>query len=160
MRTGLGILCMLALVGCGSGEQAVYPASGTLTLDGKPFGPAIVVFQSTAPVEKGAEQKAPGGQADASGNVTLTTYKPGDGAPAGEYRVYLPANPMNPGQALPQIYQDPKTSGLTVKVEPKSEAGANEFKIELKLSAGPLARPIGSPTATGIDPALMPKTDS
>lgn len=160
MRTGLGILCMLALVGCGSGEQTVYPVSGTLTLDGKPFGPAILVFESTTPAEKGVQLKTPGGQADASGNITLTTYKPGDGAPAGDYRVYLPPNPMNPGQALPQIYQDPKTSGLTVKIEPKSDSDANELKIELKLSAGPLARPIGTPGAMGINPALMPKTDS
>ena len=74
---------LATVIGCGGDDKlAVYPVSGTLTIDGEPFGPTSIRLN---PQQKGGHSAV--GQVDSSGNITFTTYKRGDGLPAGEYQV-------------------------------------------------------------------------
>jgi hypothetical protein len=67
------------------------------------------------------------GEITADGSFTLTTYKQGDGAVPGDYKVRIEPTPASPG-ALPKTkrprvhrrYSDEDSSGLTVAVKPQS----------------------------------------
>jgi hypothetical protein len=78
----------VALAGCGSGQFATYPVTGTVLVDGQPADGAMVIFVPTSTDPK-AERKRPFGIADAQGRFGLTTSEPGDGAAAGEYKVLV-----------------------------------------------------------------------
>jgi hypothetical protein len=82
---GIGIL---AIVGCGDGRIPTYEVNGQVNVNGRPAEGAIVVF---CPVDPSAEVEhlRPAGMANASGQFTLTTFEPNDGAPAGEYKVLV-----------------------------------------------------------------------
>ena len=93
--------------GCGDGRIATYEVNGQVSVNGRPAEGAIVIF---CPVDAIAEVEhlRPAGMADASGQFTLTTFEPSDGAPAGEYKVLVkwpaptPASPLRedrPGSA-------------------------------------------------------------
>jgi hypothetical protein len=74
----------LAIVGCGDGRIPTYEVNGQVNVNGRPAEGAIVIF---CPVNQSAEVEhlRPAGMANASGQFTLTTFEPNDGAPAGEY---------------------------------------------------------------------------
>lgn len=77
----LGFVAVLA-AGCGGSGVKTYPVSGKVTFeDGSPLTKGTVVFESTT--------MAAMGQIQPDGTYTLTTYKDGDGAPEGSYKVYL-----------------------------------------------------------------------
>jgi hypothetical protein len=152
---GLGLV-LLAAAGCGGdavpGTLKTFPATGTITLDGKAFGPARLVF---TPASSDAPQ--PTGLADASGKITLTTYVTGDGMPAGTYKVSISPDPMmTPAPAHPDLYNNSSTTSLSVTV---AEKGPNEFKLDMDSNAGPSsgspagAIPPGATLPEGIDPA-------
>jgi hypothetical protein len=77
-------------------------------------------------------EELPQGKTDAGGKFVVFTYAPGDGAPAGDYKVaveYLPAGSEDGSDQIkrekgrprvPDRYLDPNKSNLTAKVEPKS----------------------------------------
>src|SRR5687768_4724922 len=79
-------LALALLAGCGdksvAGRPPVYPASGQVVYKGQPLEGAFVSFTPTEGKTHGAS-----GRTDAEGRFTLTTFDPGDGAPAGRYRV-------------------------------------------------------------------------
>jgi hypothetical protein len=75
------------------------------------------------------------------GSFRLMSFKPGDGAPAGDYQVTVifPMNRFSKHLSgidrLKGKFANPKTSGLTAKVEPKS----NELPpFDLKATVLPL----------------------
>jgi hypothetical protein len=121
-----------AASGCGS-KKAVYPVHGMI-LDGKnkPAKGTVVVFH---PVNGTATDK-PVGMVDDKGEFVLTTYKNGDGAPAGDYVVTItrPAVKRTPldrdgGDLLRGRYSDPATSKIAFTVE---KTTANEVpRIQL-----------------------------
>jgi hypothetical protein len=143
-------LVVVVSLGCGDSNNTVYPVKGKITFEGKPMkGGGAISFM---PVGNQAG-KAPGGEIDENGNYVLTTYKPGDGSMAGEFRVVIlqvvekepeptpdgrapaPAPPPLPvADRIPAIYADPQRTPLTTKVEAK---GANELNFDLKRSAEP-----------------------
>jgi len=88
-----------AMTGCGEGRVPTYPVAGTVLVDQRPAGGAIVIFVPSATSE-GAERQRPFAMADAQGKYNLMTFEPGDGAPAGEYKVLIqwPA-PVSPEAA-------------------------------------------------------------
>jgi hypothetical protein len=69
------------LLGCGGKDQPVR-VNGTVTLDGKPVDGAGVTFY---PAKEGGRQAS--GITGSDGTFQLTTFKPNDGALAGEYKV-------------------------------------------------------------------------
>lgn len=143
-------LTLLVAAGCGGGNVSVYPVKGKITFEGKSMrgGGAI----SLVPIGNQAGKTA-GGEIAEDGSFQLTTYKPGDGSMAGEFRVVIhqsvfkepeasrdgekvakAAEAVAPADRIPAIYSDPQNSPLKAKVE----AGKpNELNLELKRDAGP-----------------------
>ena len=92
-------------VGCGGGSgrtAATVPVTGTVTLDGAPVAGAIVAF---APKAQGVS--AAFGTTDASGQFTLTTVQPGDGAMVGSYDVTVTKTTAPAGAASGPSDYDP-----------------------------------------------------
>jgi hypothetical protein len=126
-------LLPVALFCCSCGpsnaRKPVYPVHGTVFLDGKPLGRALLVFH---PID-GEEQNSPHPVATAmeDGSFEATTYDADDGAPAGEYAVTVewrrPATEQDTGpppNSLPARYAKPSTSGLKARVA----EGPNELQ--------------------------------
>src|SRR5206468_35759 len=70
---------------CGPGRRPVYPVSGKVLVQGRPAAGAQLTFHPVG--ENGPNAIRPVAHVDDQGNFRLTSYKEGDGAPAGEYRV-------------------------------------------------------------------------
>jgi hypothetical protein len=98
--------------------------SGTVAYDGKPLANGYVTLIPDGPGETASGQIGP------DGRFTLSTFAPGDGVRPGAYKVriasYLSEARMDvPGSgkpAVPEKYWDANTSGLTFKVEGKSQS--------------------------------------
>jgi len=130
-RSGLCLAALLiALVpGCGKKEIQLYPASGKLLMGGKP---AAGVFVTFVPVEAGQDDQITRSFATTGedGSFTLSTWQPGDGAPAGDYRVTL-------------LYEPLTSQGLGGRLNNKK----NPIRIDPKY-----ARPETTPLRGHIDP--------
>jgi hypothetical protein len=70
----------LAIAGCGPDRPSLVPATGTVTLSGKPQEGVDVMFVS----KTGRPAR---GKTDAAGRFTLGTFEATDGAIVGEYTV-------------------------------------------------------------------------
>ena len=93
MRTTdrLRLLALAAVVGAGgsgAGRTPAHPAGGTVTAGGRP-AVGVVVTLIPAVDRNPPLTSYPRGEVGADGRYALTTYSPGDGAPAGEYKVTL-----------------------------------------------------------------------
>ena len=151
----LVMVITLGIVGCGgSGAEPAFlkdlvPATGTVTLDGKPLSGATVIFSPDISVEGARSATA---ITDESGAYELITSVPGTsrekskGALPGQYLVSLSLIAMPDGapfpddiidendaiargakQLVPEKYTDPQTSTLKATVaSPKAE---NDFKL-------------------------------
>jgi tetratricopeptide (TPR) repeat protein len=121
-----------------SRHYSVYPATGSLMLEGKPLAKAtLVLFPLNPEAEDHPRPKAESGP---DGTFKLETYEKGDGAPAGEYAVQVVQ--MAPPTAkeikeervvyrnlLPARYANPQTSALRVRIT----SGENKLPaLELK----------------------------
>lgn len=125
------VLLLCGAAGCG---PALYPVHGKVTLeDGTPVSGGMVVFEK----QEGGKTVMARGEIGADGSYQLSTYRPGDGAPPGHYRVLVspkfdPTAIDNPQAAnsLPfdARYSEFGTSGLEYEVKP----GTNEFPIPVK----------------------------
>lgn len=140
------ILLLLATVslGCSSGEPSLIPGRnptipvhGKITLDGSPIEGATVMFFSEKLMITSY------GKTDETGTYKLTTYEPGDGAPAGHYQVSVkkseqtivetsdhPAIPpkAKTSELLPPQYSEFESSKLKAVV---AEGGHNAFQFNL-----------------------------
>jgi hypothetical protein len=138
------IACLV--VGCGSekAKKKVYPVTGVVTHQGKAVANAQVVFHKEGDdMEIGTR---PNGRTKEDGSYSLNTYLPGDGAPAGTYKVVIifpkatSTAPVKMGKgrfgeeeeatvsAGPlAMYLDPKTSKLEAVV--KESPNTIDFKI-------------------------------
>jgi hypothetical protein len=120
-------LLLLSTAGCGKRQ---YPVRGKVTFeDGSPLTKGMVVFESM----EGGEAITARGDVQTDGSFQLSTHKPGDGVPAGKYRV-LVAPRLNIDSPTPERdrpfdtrYSDFKTSGLEFEVQP----GPNEYPIRV-----------------------------
>jgi len=130
------IFCLsvfFALAGCSAEniQQTTYPASGEVTLDGRPVKGATVVFH---PIDKSKFKwsEVPQATTDGNGKFSLFTYATNDGAPASDYKVaiaMLQATDEDGGDQvkrergqpkMPTKYADSKTSGITATVYAKT----------------------------------------
>jgi hypothetical protein len=134
---GAAALFLAGMSGCGSGTKTV---KGTVTLNGEPFAGAAVTYH---PVDPGG--RPANGTTDASGNFSLGTYKPGDGALPGAYRVTIgytePVHTVaEPGQGamLTVMKQLQQANKASKKVEPKIPLRYNdEAKSGFKATVPP-----------------------
>lgn len=133
--------------GCRKDEYprvAVVPTELKVLHKGKPAAGARVVLVPVG--DDSPDGIKPRGQVAEDGTVKIGTYALADGAPPGEYRVSVrwtartaaknddgeDAPPGPPGGVQPdrlgERYSNPKTSGLTVKVEPGKPLATIELK--------------------------------
>ena len=98
------LLCVLigcvGLAGCGRSQRwpaLTEPTNAVVRLDGKPVEGALVML---GPVGKGYSSQ---GTTAADGKATLTTFRRGDGAVAGDYKVLVSLQETrdNPALKLP-----------------------------------------------------------
>ena len=113
---------LLAQTGCGEKSTSPVPlktVTGTVTFNGSPLPQGTITFMPVA-----GSTSATGEIKD--GKYTLSTFKPGDGAPAGDYKVAVQAWKAIPemGQEgdplIPKKYFGSNQSTLTAKVTDQS----------------------------------------
>jgi hypothetical protein len=121
----------LCLAGCGGGSGTV-PVRGTVTFKGKPVPSGTITFIPDA----GPHAT---GEIGPDGTYTLTTYKAGDGAVPGSYKVVVVAmqdtsarlpeerTPLPP-PIVPTKYTSVATTDLTAQVKD----GENTINFDLK----------------------------
>ena len=131
----VSILAPLCFVGCSRGDGIekvpVYPASGTVQMDGKPFGPVSLRFE---PAEEGGRGFV--ATVDNTGKITtVTTYEVGDGAPVGTYKVTVFSS-MGASKQFPAKYESAKSTPLKVIIADITGEGANAMDIQLDSKAG------------------------
>jgi hypothetical protein len=87
-RCWLGLIVVgLALTGCGESGPKYVPVSGVVTLDGKPYGDAVVVFQPKATEGNMNPGRGSAGETDAQGRFVLKTDDGKLGAVVGKHLV-------------------------------------------------------------------------
>jgi hypothetical protein len=151
LRAG-GLLAVGALVALASGcagnkGPRLYPVKGSVRINGEPAKDVNIVFTPVAPPADGATPLSPSAVTGEDGSFRLMSFKPGDGAPAGDYQVTViyPMHRYNKHLSgidrLRGKFANPKTSGLTAKVE----ATSNDLPpFDLKADVMPL-RSAGDP---------------
>lgn len=118
--------------GCSEKGVVCHPVRGTMEWAGKPLAEANVTFHPQTPAS--AEFPRPVATTDEQGRFSLTTFKTGDGAPAGKYTITVELRqPRQVGEeivrdgpnVLPPRYASPDTSPLSYEVT----AGDNEIPL-------------------------------
>jgi hypothetical protein len=127
----LVVFLALCAGGCsqssGPPKKVCYPVKGELLVKDKPAEGATVVFRPQGePNQDEWSSGFPRAYVGADGKFQVGTYGDNDGAPAGDYVLlvsWMAPNPQNeeaPGiDRLGGRYNDPATSKLTAKVEPR-----------------------------------------
>jgi hypothetical protein len=109
---------LVGLSAC-TGRPRTFPVKGTVMYNGKPVPKGTVLF---TPVNGGTTAT---GELNQDGTYRLTTYKPGDGACLGEYRVVIMAMegpvqgdpPVAPPPLIPDKYSSLALSDLKANVQ-------------------------------------------
>ena len=133
-------------IGCGdSGRVKVYPASGTVTIDGKPARTVKLILQPSS-----IETKIPPatGAVGDDGGFRLSTYQSDDGVAEGKFSVLVMSDPM-------KMAPVPATSPLTVEIKKDSSGRVAPLKFDLTSKKGEKPT-IGAvlPTRGGNKPAM------
>jgi hypothetical protein len=116
------VVAAAGLVGCGS-DVEMAPVHGVVTMNDKPVGNVLVVFQpQAAPGKIEAPTRPSMATADDQGRYQLSTKVEGDGAAVGTHSVSIAAasGESSPPGKLP--------SGFTVEVK----SGENSIDLELE----------------------------
>lgn len=129
---------LLALsIGCSGSKSwdTTHPTTGTVEFKGKPAGNAELTFFPVDP--NFPETVRPRAKTAADGTFTVSTYKEGDGAPAGKYKVTLVRNEVAVSRdtlvAKPNDLPTKVSRRDTTDIEVEIVAGTNSLpKIELK----------------------------
>ena len=115
---------VLATAGCGEkkypNEKQVFKIKGFVTVDGKPV-PEIQVGLHDKAGPDNKQPTFPQGFTDANGNIRISTYEEGDGAPAGDYSVTFAWQELNlmsrsygGPDKLNKKYSDPKNTPFSI----------------------------------------------
>lgn len=135
-RAALATVALALAAGCSDSRRPeLFPAGGTLLIDGQPAANARIALHPLG-VPSGSLCR-PVTVAGADGTYRMTTCANGDGAPAGEYAVTVvwpdPALPVDEcnevllHDLLQGTYADPATTPLRVKIE----TGINELRLRV-----------------------------
>lgn len=120
------LLGVLSITGCGKGKdpwEIVYPVKGQINFEGKPIEGAVLTLIPED--SKFPSSVRPTAISEPDGSFEVGTYKSGDGAPAGSYKVIALRYPVvgtkeNPAPGpndLPVKYSRPETTELKVQVD-------------------------------------------
>jgi hypothetical protein len=102
-------------------DKEVFTVRGSVMFEGKPTPNAVVFFHPQGEPRSGTPMSS--GVVGPDGSFEITTFQPGDGAPAGMYAVSIvwkkPAAVGDRDEVylLPERYINPQTSGLRVEVK-------------------------------------------
>jgi hypothetical protein len=139
LRQGWLLLVLVGLAGCGGGPK-LYPVRGKVVYpDGSPMKGGAVMFE---PVDNTMNVMSKGMINKENGTFVLGTYKEGDGAMEGRYRVLVRGGQNHPRSAVedPELigqihprFLSFETSGLEFTVEPKK----NEFVLTVEKAPTP-----------------------
>ena len=122
-----GAMLLPQFIGCKSQDpwETTYPASGSVVFKGKPVDSAEVTL---FPVDsKIPETVLPRGKSGPDGKFVLWTFKAGDGAPAGKYKVTVIHNEVSVSKDTIVA----KPNDLPVKVSRKDTTD-----LEVTIAAG------------------------
>ena len=130
------LLLLLLLSGCGRKGPEVVPVEGTITLDGGPWPKPGTLYFTAETSSSGLTSRPAMGAFDTDGNLTVTTFKKGDGLIPGKHKIRVECwetpprmgSTTPPKSYLPNRYCSTSTSGLAVTVEP------NQAVVRLKLN--------------------------
>jgi hypothetical protein len=130
----IGLLSLVVSGGCSS--TGYYPVQGKVVDSaGQPI-PGLEGSEIVFTLVGG--QTSSIAQIEDDGSFKLFTDKPGDGAPPGEYQVYIPRRRIDTERAAPQVidakYEQPETSDLKATVENKRNNF--EFKVAKVVKRG------------------------
>jgi hypothetical protein len=112
---------LLVLAGCTDAPkgQKLTPVKGKVTYKGAPLAKGRITFMPSKPGNTSSGEIV-------NGEYTLSTYKPSDGAPAGQYKVSISSWTQEPDMqsagvpAIPKKYFNADQSKLTADVTEKS----------------------------------------
>jgi hypothetical protein len=154
------LLILISLVGgCNRKSRlAVSPVHGRVMYGGQGVPNATVVFFPSEDANEKAKKMRPYAYVDGQGNFELKTYREGDGAPPGKYRVIIlvasaptgkapkdkpagePESPsaraLNIPIAVIQKYGNVETAGIEVTVE-NGENNLEPFVLTAGTARGP-----------------------
>jgi hypothetical protein len=85
--TALAGVLAVGAVGCG--DTRYVPVSGVVTLDGKPYRSAIIMFQPIATKDNPNPGRGSTGSTDENGRFTLKTFEGQAGAVIGKHKVRI-----------------------------------------------------------------------
>jgi len=83
----LAAVLAVSILGCGNTRYV--PVSGVVTLDGKPYRNAIVMFQPMATQDNPNPGRASSGSTDENGRFSVKTFEGQAGAVIGKHRVRI-----------------------------------------------------------------------
>jgi hypothetical protein len=141
-RTRVAVLMAAILVvvpsGCrNDGKLKVYPVSGQVLYNGAPLKGIDIAFHPVDP--KNDTGYPPHATTDAEGRFSLATYLPGDGAPAGEWKVALAfaVESIEEGSdqtrrlsfQIPQVYHTRESTPISVTIRPEPNT-LEPFRLE------------------------------
>lgn len=142
-RLALVLVALVPLAGCGDGKLKCHPVAGQVLYNGEPLKGVDVAFHPADP--KNDTGYPPHATTDENGKFTLTTYLPGDGAPAGEWKVAVAfaVQAVDDGAdqskkltfQVPAQYQKKESTPLVVTIG----AGSNALE-PFKLTGPPMSK--------------------
>ena len=142
LQRALCLTCLVvttAVIGCGgggagAGSQPTFSASGKLTVDDKPFGPATLTLGST---DSSGKLPSVTGNVAEDGTIKFVTYGKEGVVTAGSYNVTMAGDIMT-------MKTVPATEPATVEIK----SGDKSVEIKLKSIAG--AAPVGGLAAPDV----------
>ena len=155
------LACCLAS-GCGESWQAdTHPASGRISINGKPPAGALVQLVPAEGIKPDERNSRPWGLVKGDGTFILSTYDGKPGVPVGEYRLTItwPPDASRPSMMdrLKSRYARPEQSPRKVTIKPGDNVlpPIDLAGVDVDMKAGP-AVPVGpmmitprSPKAAG-----------
>lgn len=133
------------LLGCGGSgfpTQTTHKAKGKVLVNGKPYAGVTLVLHPEDKTNFKMDER-PQGRTNDQGDFELFTYKAGDGAPAGKYKVgfaFVETDDSGDDQIktkglaglIPAQLQSATTSGITLEIKPGENVLAT---IDLKYQS-------------------------
>lgn len=132
-------LAALAISGCwGDDDEPLYPVAGRVSFAGRPLSSGTVSFRPDA-ARGNASLHQPTGAIDSQGHYEVFTTGR-EGAPAGWYKVVVfaheplsvstGAHPAMPKSIIPERYNHPVKTPLSLEVKPHADANSYDLRLE------------------------------
>lgn len=124
----LGLGTLLSFSGCGQNFKRleVFPVKGKITYQGKAPEGAVVVLHPVGDSDPNIPR--PSAKVGSDGTFVVKTYDPGDGAPAGKYKVTVQLRKF-----------EQKEEGLVAgpSLVPEKYASVDKTDLEVEVAAAP-----------------------